>query len=70
MSQTVEVRFKGTRKAYFLWPGEDPLRTGEAVVVEVERGSDLGYVTAVGDLEAKKCGGCSGCSTTGLSHQR
>ena len=69
MSQTVEVRFKGTRKAYFLWPGEDPLRTGEAVVVEVERGRDLGHVTAVGDLAAKKCGGCSGCSTTSSSEE-
>ena len=25
MSLTVEVRFKGTRKVYFLWPGEEPL---------------------------------------------
>jgi cell fate regulator YaaT (PSP1 superfamily) len=32
-------------------------------VVEAERGRDLGHVTAVGDLAAKKCGGCSGCST-------
>ena len=49
MSLTVEVRFKGTRKAYFLWPGEEPLRVGEAVVVEAERGRDLGHVTAVGE---------------------
>ena len=27
MSQTVEVRFKGTRKAYFVWEDEaDPIR--------------------------------------------
>ncbi len=49
MSQTVEVRFKGTRKEYFLWAdGETPLRVGEAVLVEVERGRDLGRVHAVG----------------------
>jgi cell fate regulator YaaT (PSP1 superfamily) len=66
MSQTVEVRFKGTRKAYFLWPGEEPLRAGEAVIVEVERGRDLGRVTAIGDMAEKKCGGgCSGCAVGG-----
>jgi cell fate regulator YaaT (PSP1 superfamily) len=67
MSQTVEVRFKGTRKAYFLWEdAEAPLRTGEAVLVEVERGRDMGRVTAVGDVAAKKCGsGCSGCAVGG-----
>jgi cell fate regulator YaaT (PSP1 superfamily) len=64
MSQTVEVRFKGTRKAYFVWEDtESPIRTGEAVLVEVERGRDFGRVTAVGDVAAKKCaGGCTGCA--------
>jgi cell fate regulator YaaT (PSP1 superfamily) len=63
VSQTVEVRFKGTRKAYFLWEDEaDPIRVKDSVVVEVERGRDLGRVTAVGDVATKKCGGCSGCS--------
>ncbi len=69
MSQTVEVRFKGTRKAYFLWSGEEPLRSSEAVVVEAERGRDLGHVTAVGDLAEKKCGGCSGCSTSAAAEE-
>jgi cell fate regulator YaaT (PSP1 superfamily) len=63
MGQTVEVRFKGTRKGYFLWEDEaDPIRVKEAVVVEVERGRDLGRVTAVGDMATKKCGSCSGCA--------
>jgi cell fate regulator YaaT (PSP1 superfamily) len=64
VSQTVEVRFKGTRKAYFTVPPDaDPIRVGEAVVVEAERGRDLGRVTAVGDVAAKKCAsGCSGCA--------
>jgi cell fate regulator YaaT (PSP1 superfamily) len=63
MSQTVEVRFKGTRKAYFLWDDEaDPIRLKEPVVVEVERGRDLGRVTAVGDTAAQKCGGCTSCA--------
>lgn len=67
MSQTVEVRFKGTRKAYFLWDeAATPLRVGQPVVVEAERGRDLGRVTAVGDIASKKCGsGCSGCAVGG-----
>jgi cell fate regulator YaaT (PSP1 superfamily) len=67
MSQTVEVRFKGTRKAYFLGAEADaPLRVGDAVLVEVERGRDLGRITAVGDVAAKKCAsGCSGCAVGG-----
>ncbi|HEY9015684.1 MAG TPA: regulatory iron-sulfur-containing complex subunit RicT [Gemmatimonadales bacterium] len=63
MSQTVEVRFKGTRKGYFLWENEvDPIRVNDCVIVEVERGRDLGRVTAVGDIASKKCGGCSACA--------
>jgi cell fate regulator YaaT (PSP1 superfamily) len=63
MTQTVEVRFKGTRKAYFLWDNDaDPLRVKDPVIVEVERGRDLGRVTAVGDMAEKKCGGCTSCA--------
>jgi cell fate regulator YaaT (PSP1 superfamily) len=64
MPQTIEVRFKGTRKGYFVWADEsDPIRIKEAVIVEVERGRDLGRVTAVGDLATKKCGtSCTSCS--------
>jgi len=66
LSQTVEVRFKGTRKAYFLWEdAEAPLRASETVLVEVERGRDFGRVTSVGELAEKKCTGCSGCATGG-----
>jgi cell fate regulator YaaT (PSP1 superfamily) len=64
VNQTVEVRFKGTRKAYFLWENaEAPLRASDTVLVEVERGRDFGRVTSVGDVAEKKCGGCSGCGT-------
>ena len=63
MSLTVEVGFKGTRKGYYLWPGEEPFRLGDAVIVEAERGRDLGRVTAAGEGAEKKCTGCSGCAT-------
>jgi cell fate regulator YaaT (PSP1 superfamily) len=63
MSQTLEVRFKGTRKGYFIWDAEaDPIKVKEAVIVEVERGRDLGRVTAVGDMAEKKCGSCTSCA--------
>jgi cell fate regulator YaaT (PSP1 superfamily) len=70
MSQTVEVRFKGTRKAYFVWEDEaDPIRIKEPVIVEVERGRDLGRVTAVGDMAAKKCGSCTSCAVGELAEE-
>jgi len=62
MPQTVEVRFKGTRRAFFQWPHDDtePLRLSESVIVDADRGEDFGRVSAVGDVAAKKCGGsCS-----------
>jgi cell fate regulator YaaT (PSP1 superfamily) len=64
MSQTVEVRFKGTRKAYFTWSDADaPLRVGDPVLVEAERGRDFGRITAVGDAATKKCASaCAGCA--------
>ncbi|TFG52889.1 MAG: hypothetical protein E4H37_04735 [Gemmatimonadales bacterium] len=63
MPQTVEVRFKGTRRDFFVWPAaDDPLRLKEGVIVEVDRGRDFGWVSAVGEVALKKCGdGCSGC---------
>ena len=63
MIDVVEVRFKGNRKEYFTWPAPEPLALHEAVIVEVERGEDLGRVSALGPVAAKKCGaGCGGCS--------
>jgi cell fate regulator YaaT (PSP1 superfamily) len=61
--QTVEIRFKGNRKAFFTWSNEEePLRLQEPVIVEAERGFDFGRVTSIGDAAAKKCTSCaSGC---------
>ncbi len=65
MAQTVEVRFKGTRRAFFAWADESaPLRLQEAVIVRAERGEDLGRVATVGAAAAKKCGGSCSCGTT------
>lgn len=63
MPQTIEVRFKGNRRAFYQWPnGDEPLRLQEAVIVEAERGLDLGRVSAVGEIAQRKCGSACGAS--------
>lgn len=62
MSTVVEVRFKGNRREYFLWSAEAPPAAGDPVIVEVERGQDLGMVGVVGEPAVKKCiRACEGC---------
>jgi cell fate regulator YaaT (PSP1 superfamily) len=63
LPQLVEVRFKGNRKDYFTLDQDTPLTVGDHVVVALERGRDLGRVSAVGETAERKCGvGCSGCA--------
>lgn len=64
MPTTVEVRFKGTRKDFFLWPDDaPPLRLQDPVIVESDRGLDLGRISATGDTAQAKCASaCSGCA--------
>jgi len=66
MPQTIEVRFKGTRRGFFHWTDkEDDPRLNDAVIVEAERGKDLGHISAVGEVALKKCGtACNGCSSS------
>lgn len=61
MAGFAEIRFKGTRKAYFTYRGLEVL-PGSHVLVEADRGEDLGEVTALGSIAERKCsasgGGC------------
>jgi cell fate regulator YaaT (PSP1 superfamily) len=60
----VEVAFKGNRKEFFSWTADDPPPLKAAVIVDADRGEDLGYVHALGELAQKRCGGCAhGCGT-------
>ncbi|HUF26873.1 MAG TPA: regulatory iron-sulfur-containing complex subunit RicT [Gemmatimonadaceae bacterium] len=59
MSHVIEVVFKGNRKEFFLWEEETPPGVRAAVIVEADRGEDLGRVHAVGDLAEKRCAGCA-----------
>jgi len=55
----IEVCFKGNRKEFFLWEGEDPPAVKSAIIVEADRGEDLGHVHAVGDLAQTRAQGVS-----------
>ncbi len=57
-----ELRFKGTRKDYFSYANLD-LRPGQAVIVEADRGQDLGEVAAVGAIAERKCASEAGCGS-------
>jgi cell fate regulator YaaT (PSP1 superfamily) len=45
----IEVAFKGNRKEFFAWEAGDPPARAAAVIVDADRGEDLGRVHAVGD---------------------
>jgi len=62
VTAVVEVRFKGNRLEYFNWSSDEPLALHDPVIVEVERGQDLGRVSALGDNALKKCSRCGGCA--------
>ena len=63
MPELIEVRFKGNRKAYYTWNSDTAIPVGDDVLVEADRGLDLGTVTAVGGLAERKCGiACAGCA--------
>ena len=55
----IEVCFKGNRKEFFLWEGEDPPSLKSAVIVEADRGEDLGHVHAIGEQALTRAKGCS-----------
>ena len=68
MAGFAEIRFKGTRKAYFSYRDLD-LRPGQHVIVQADRGEDLGEVSAVGLIAERKCSSSNGgCATPTPEH--
>ncbi len=54
MPLLVEVAFKGKRKEFFFWEADDAPPRSAAVIVDADRGEDLGRVHAVGvEAEAR-----------------
>lgn len=62
MASFAEVSFKGTRREYFT-SGALDLSPGDRVIVEAERGEDMGSVTAIGSVAERKCSSSGGCAT-------
>src|SRR5687768_15694267 len=48
-SHLIEVSFKGNRREFFVWENDRIPEANTAVIVEADRGEDLGYVHATGD---------------------
>ncbi|MGH7653584.1 MAG: PSP1 domain-containing protein, partial [Gemmatimonadaceae bacterium] len=48
----IEVTFKGNRREFFTWAFPDPPALRTHVIVDADRGEDLGVVNATGELAA------------------
>jgi len=57
MAFLIEVAFKGNRKDFYLWEQDDAPPVKAAVIVDADRGEDLGYVHALGELAEKRNAG-------------
>jgi cell fate regulator YaaT (PSP1 superfamily) len=65
LSHLVEVAFRGNRKEFFLWDYPDPPALKSAIIVDADRGEDLGIVHSLGELAQVRNGGCAhGCGTS------
>ena len=65
MAHLVEVAFRGNRKEFFLWDYPDPPPIKSAIIVDADRGEDLGWVHSLGELAQVRNGGCAhGCGTS------
>jgi len=49
-SHVIEVAFKGNRREFYLWESEEIPAVNTAVIVEADRGEDLGRVYSIGEL--------------------
>ena len=53
-SHVIEVSFKGNRREFYIWEQEDVPALNTAIIVEADRGEDLGRVHAIGELALKR----------------
>ena len=57
--QIAQVMFRGVRSEYYSYRGDVPLADNEYVIVEADRGQDLGWIRRPADGETHSCeGGC------------
>ena len=50
LPEIVEVAFKRNRKCYYFNPNEIDLKIGDSVIVEADKGEDMGQITQIGRL--------------------
>jgi cell fate regulator YaaT (PSP1 superfamily) len=68
MAHLIEVAFKGNRKDFFLWEQDAPPPLKAAVIVDADRGEDLGFVHSFGELaEKRNAGTAHGYGAAGTS---
>ncbi len=53
----IEVEFKGNRREFYVWEAEEAPALNTHVIVEVDRGEDLGRVHAIGEMALKRNAG-------------
>ena len=59
MGHLIEVAFKGNRKDFFLWESDELPPLHAAVIVDADRGEDLGHVHTLGDQAAHRSAGAA-----------
>ena len=57
MPHLIEVAFKGNRKDFFLWDADEAPPVKAGVIVDADRGEDLGFVYAADELAEKRNAG-------------
>jgi cell fate regulator YaaT (PSP1 superfamily) len=68
MAHLIEVAFKGNRRDFFLWEQDPPPPIKAAVIVDADRGEDLGFVHSLGELaEKRNAGAAHGYGAAGAS---
>ena len=58
-SRVIEIAFKGNRREFFIWDLGEPPRATTAVIVDADRGEDLGRVHATGENAQVRCERCA-----------
>ena len=57
MEHLIEVSFKGNRREFFRWSFEAPPPVRASIIVETDRGEDLGRVHSTGELAGRRKAG-------------
>ncbi|MBN2030374.1 stage 0 sporulation family protein [bacterium] len=56
MAKILEIEFKGSRKAFYANPQDFPFNVGDLVIVQADKGKDLGRVVNMGSLVDQRAG--------------